>query len=110
MPFVAVHIARGRPLEKRRRIAQAITDAISEILELEKNQTQVLIHEHDRDNWAIGGELLSERQSPQASGLPDIESLFRKPTEKPPQPTAKAAKPAPKAAPQKPAAKSRSRR
>ena len=96
MPFVAVHIARGRPLEKRRRIAMAITDAISEILELEKSQTQVLIHEHDRDNWAIGGELLSERQPAPASGIPDLDSLFRKP--------------AAKAAPRKPAAASRSRR
>ena len=107
MPFVAVHIARGRPLEKRRRIAVAITDAISEILELERGQTQVLIHEHDRDNWAIGGELLSERQSPQASGLPDLDSLFKKPSEKP---AAKPSKPAPKAAAQKPKAAPRSRR
>ena len=100
MPFVAVHIARGRPLEKRRRIAVAITQAISEILELEPAQTQVLIHEHDRDNWAIGGELLSERQSPLASGVPDLDSLFKKPREKP----------APKAAAQKPRAAPRSRR
>ena len=100
MPFVAVHIARGRPLEKRRRIAIAITDAISEILELDRGQTQVLIHEHDRDNWAIGGELLSERQPPLASGLPDLDSLFKKPREKP----------APKAAAQKPKAAPRSRR
>ena len=100
MPFVAVHIARGRPLEKRRRIAVAITDAISEILELDPGQTQVLIHEHDRDNWAIGGELLSERQPPQASGLPDLDSLFKKSSEKS----------APKAAAQKPKAAPRSRR
>lgn len=100
MPFVAVHIARGRPLEKRRRIAIAITDAISDILELDRGQTQVLIHEHDRDNWAIGGELLSERQPPQAGGLPDLDSLFKKPREKPvPKPALKAAAQTPKAAP-----------
>ena len=103
MPFVAVHIARGRPLEKRRRIVIAITDAISEILELDRGQTQVLIHEHDRDNWAVGGELLSERQPPQGSGLPDLDSLFKKPSEKP-------SKPVPKAAAQKPKAAPRSRR
>ena len=100
MPFVAVHIARGRPLEKRRRIAIAITDAISEILELDRGQTQVLIHEHDRDNWAIGGELLSERRAPQAGGVPDLDSLFKKPS----------AKSAPKAAAQKPKAAPQSRR
>ena len=108
MPFAIVHIARGRPLEKRRRLAVAITDAISEIIELERGATQVLIQEHDRDSWAIGGELLSERQSAQASGLPDLESLFRKPVAKPSQPPAKP--PAAKAPPRRPAAKPRPRR
>ncbi|HEY4943529.1 MAG TPA: 4-oxalocrotonate tautomerase family protein [Rhizomicrobium sp.] len=108
MPFAIVHIARGRPLEKRRRLAVAITDAISEIFELERSATQVLIQEHDRDSWAIGGELLSERQSAQASGLPDLDSLFKKPVAKPSQSPEKAA-PA-KAAPRKPAAKPRPRR
>ncbi len=107
MPFVAVHIARGRPLEKRRRLAVAITDAVTEILELERGATQVLIHEHDRDNWALGGELLSERQSSQASGWPDLDSLFKKPVAKPSQSRGGTAA---KAAPRKPAAKSRPRR
>jgi 4-oxalocrotonate tautomerase len=106
MPFVAVHIARGRPPEKRRRIAEAITEVLSEILEIDRRETQVLIQEHDRDNWAVGGELLSERQ-PATTDLPDLEALFRKPAErrveKPP------AKPS-KAASQKPKAKPRSRR
>ena len=104
MPFVVVHIARGRPLEKRRRLAIAITDAVTEIFELDRGATQVLIDEHDLDNWAIGGELLSERQSPATSQLPDLDSLFKKPTAKPTQ------RPATKPAPRKAAAKSRSLR
>jgi 4-oxalocrotonate tautomerase len=99
MPFVHVHIAAGRPLEKRRRLAQAITDAVAQILEVEPAGTQVLIHEHDRDNWAIGGELLSERRSAKPDdALPDLDSLFRKPA------------PAAKPASRKPAAKARSKR
>jgi 4-oxalocrotonate tautomerase len=81
MPFVHVHIAKGRPLEKRRRLAEKITDAVTEILELERGATQVLIHEHDRDNWAIGGELISERQI--ATPFHDLDSLFKIPVEKP---------------------------
>lgn len=104
MPFIAVHIARGRPLEKRRRLIAAITDAVTDILELERGATQVLVHEHDKDNWAVGGELLSERPSSAAAQLPDLDALFRKPSAKP------AAKPAAKALPRKAAAKSRSRR
>jgi 4-oxalocrotonate tautomerase len=104
MPFITVHIVRGRPLEKRRRLAAAITDAVTEILELDRSATQVLVQEHDRDNWAIGGELLSDRQSSVASQLPDLDALFRKPTAKPSPRTASIS------SPQKAAAKSRSRR
>ena len=103
MPFIAVHIARGRPLEKRRRLAAAITDLVTEILEVERGATQVLIHEHDRDNWAIGGELLSERQSAQAPL--DLEALFKKPQTK----AAPSKSPA-KSSHQKSRVKSRSRR
>lgn len=102
MPFIAVHIARGRPLEKRRRLAAAITDAVTEILELDKNATQVLILEHDRDNWSIGGELLSERRA--ASEPVDLDALFKKPLGKT-VPRASA-----KASPRTTIAKSRSRR
>lgn len=102
MPFIAVHIARGRPLEKRRRLAAAITDIVTEILELERGATQVLIHEHDRDNWAIGGELLSERQS--APALLDLDALFKKPT------TRAAPRPTIKSSPRKSPTKPRSQR
>ncbi len=104
MPFVTVHIAAGRPLEKRRRLAVAITDAVTEIFELERGATQVLIQEHDRDNWAIGGELLSERKAPQGGELLDLDALFKKPAPK----TEKA--PAANAPAKKPPAKPRSRR
>ena len=104
MPFISVHIVAGRPLEKRRRLVQAITDAVTDILETERGATQVLIHEHDRDNWAIGGELLSERRSAQNEALPDLDALFRKPPDKP------APTPALKPPSRKPAAKPRSRR
>lgn len=106
MPFVIAHIARGRPLEKRRRLAAAITDAVSEIFELDPAQTQVVIQEHDRDSWALGGEFLSERITARKSDdLPDLDSLFRKLPE--PRPAPKAA---PKSAARTPKAKPQSRR
>src|SRR5215831_12625774 len=106
MPFVVAHIAKGRPLEKRRRLAAAITDAISEIFELDRGATQVVILEHERDSWAIGGELLSERTPAKAEF--DLDSLFRKPEGRA---AAKVpAKPVVKTAARKPAAKQRSRR
>jgi 4-oxalocrotonate tautomerase len=103
MPFVVAHIAKGRPLEKRRRLASAITDAITEIFEIERSATQVIIVEHERDSWAIGGELLSER-TPAKTPEFDLDSLFRKTVARP------SPKVAAKAASRKPAAKPRSRR
>ena len=100
MPFVHIHMAKGRPLEKRRRLAERITEAITEILEVEPRSTQVLIHEHDRDNWMEAGVLLSETQP--AQPLPDIEAMFRMPAAKP--------KVAAKAPPRKAPAKSPRRR
>jgi 4-oxalocrotonate tautomerase len=108
MPFVVAHIAKGRPLEKRRRLAAAITDAISEIFELERAATQVVILEHERDSWAIGGELLSERTPAKAPEF-DLDSLFRKPETRP-VPKLTTAKAVAKVAARKPAAKRRSRR
>lgn len=102
MPIIAVHIAKGRPPELRRRLAAAITDVVTDILELERGATQVLIHEHDRDNWAIGGELLSERQKSPA--LLDLDALFKKPPARSPSSAAA------KSSPRKQPTKSRSRR
>ena len=82
MPFIAVHMARGRPADKRRRLALAITEAVTEILEVDRSSIQVLIYEHERDNWAVGGELLSERQGSSKSQLPDLDALFKKPVTK----------------------------
>lgn len=107
MPFVIAHIAKGRTLEKRRRLAVAITDAITEIFEIDRSATQVLIQEHERDTWAIAGELISERAPAKSPDLPDLESLFRKPVDKPAAKTVE--KPVAKTA-QRPKAKPRSRR
>jgi 4-oxalocrotonate tautomerase len=85
MPFIHVHIAAGRPLEKRRRLAAAITDVVTEILELDRDATQVIVQQHERDSWAIGGELLSERRAAPRDdddALPDLDRLFRKPSPK----------------------------
>ena|SRR5581483_5966173 len=79
MPFVQIHIVKGRSLETRRKLAEAITLAVSDILDLEPAATHVVIQEHERDSWAIGGELLSERQTAEVTVLPDLEAVFGKP-------------------------------
>ena len=64
MPVITVRIAKGRPVEAKRRMAQAVTRAIAETLDVKPEWVTVLIEEYDRENWASGGELHSDTFGP----------------------------------------------
>lgn len=57
MPFVSVKIAKGRSIEQKRNLVQAITDSVVSTLDVKKEWITVTIEEFDRENWATGGEL-----------------------------------------------------
>ncbi len=57
MPVITVRIAKGRPLEVKRRMVEAVTRAAAETLGVKPEWVTVLIEEFDRENWATGGEL-----------------------------------------------------
>jgi 4-oxalocrotonate tautomerase len=61
MPVVTLRIAKGRPIEKKRAVAEAITKAVVETLDVRPEWVTVLIDEYDRENWATGGELHSDK-------------------------------------------------
>ena len=61
MPFVTVQILKGRSLEAKRELVKRVTDAVCEAIDLKPETVTVVIEEHDRENWAIGGQLFSER-------------------------------------------------
>ena len=98
MPIVTVRVAKGRPIETKRRLVVALTAAVADTLEVDREWVTVLIEEYERENWATAGELHSDRLG---SGygktvVPDVDAIFKK-------------KPV-KAPPRKAAAKSRPRR
>lgn len=64
MPVISVRIARGRPLEAKRRMVEAVTNAVAETLDVKPEWVTVLIEEFDRENWATGGELHIDRLGP----------------------------------------------
>ncbi|HEY2071888.1 MAG TPA: tautomerase family protein [Rhizomicrobium sp.] len=114
MAVVTVRILRGPGAETKRKLAQALTMAVSDTLDVPHTDVTVLIEELAPENWSSGGELQSDRGRVEATAY-DLEALFRKPAEsakKPPEkkPAEKKPAPAAKASPQKAAAKSRSRR
>jgi 4-oxalocrotonate tautomerase len=103
MPVVTLRIGKGHPLETKRRLVAALTQAITATLDVAPGTVTVLIEEYERDNWATGGELHIDRAGSdrEAPSRPDLEALFRKPVP---------AKAPVKAPPRKAAAKSPRRR
>jgi 4-oxalocrotonate tautomerase len=64
MPIITVQMAKGRPVEAKRELARALTDAAARILDVRPEWVTVLIEELERENWATGGELHSDRFGP----------------------------------------------
>jgi 4-oxalocrotonate tautomerase len=57
MPLVSITMAAGRPLEVRRRLVAAVTDAVATSLDLPSERIGVHLHELDPDQMARGGKL-----------------------------------------------------
>ena len=60
MPIIRVAMLEGRSREQKARLAKSITDAFVEIAKAPPEQVMVVFSEHTKENWAIGGKLLSE--------------------------------------------------
>ncbi|MDZ7962546.1 MAG: 4-oxalocrotonate tautomerase family protein [Aulosira sp. DedQUE10] len=63
MPFVTVQIAKGHSIEKKRKLVQAVTDALVSALGTKPEWITVHIDEFERENWAVGGQLHSDKHS-----------------------------------------------
>jgi len=57
MPFITIQIAKGHSLEKKRELAQAVTDTLVSNLGTKPEWVTIHIDEFDRENWAVGGQL-----------------------------------------------------
>lgn len=61
MPMIKVDILEGRPDEMKRELAERLTQALSDVMDLSPEATHVIIEEHARANWAIGGVRFSDK-------------------------------------------------
>ena len=61
MPVVTIRIAKGRPSEKKRALAKAVTEVVAENLDVKPEAVIFIIDEYDGDDWAIGGVLHSDK-------------------------------------------------
>jgi len=60
MPFVNVKVAGKLNTEQKKKISEGITEILSDVAGKPASSTYILIEEHDRENWGVGGKLLSE--------------------------------------------------
>jgi 4-oxalocrotonate tautomerase len=62
MPFIEVKLLEGRSEEQKRKLVEAITDAVVETCGAPREGTMVTIEEYPRNHWATGGVLISDRK------------------------------------------------
>jgi 4-oxalocrotonate tautomerase len=60
MPHVTVTWLAGRSKEQKGRVARAINDAVVHLGGAYPDRVDVVFHDVPLENWALGGELLSE--------------------------------------------------
>jgi 4-oxalocrotonate tautomerase len=61
MPIVTIQMFKGRSLEAKRELVERVTEAVAQAIDLKPETVTVLIEEHDKENWAVGGQLFSDR-------------------------------------------------
>ena len=65
MPLVNIRLLKEAqvPAEKKAELVRRVTEAVAETLGKNPAATWVLIDEVSTDNWAIGGETITERRA-----------------------------------------------
>jgi 4-oxalocrotonate tautomerase len=64
VPVVTIHMEKGRPIEMKRTLADAVTKAVTVALDVPTDWVTVIIDEVERENWAIGGRLQLDKLGP----------------------------------------------
>ena len=61
MPFVEVKVAGPLKEEQRKDIIKGITELLHKVANKNPATTNVVITEHPRNTWGVGGDLLSDK-------------------------------------------------
>jgi 4-oxalocrotonate tautomerase len=61
MPTLRVEMFAGRTLEQKRALARELTDATVRALGVPASAVEVLFHDIERSDWAVGGTLCSDQ-------------------------------------------------
>ena len=61
MPIIRVSMWKGRTHEPKAELAKALTEAMVRVAKINPEATTILFEEIDKENWASGGTLVSDR-------------------------------------------------
>jgi 4-oxalocrotonate tautomerase len=61
MPIVTIKIAKGRPIETKRKLVRSVAKAVASSLDVKAELVSVLIDEFEREIWSTGGELHTDK-------------------------------------------------
>ncbi|MEX2644064.1 MAG: 2-hydroxymuconate tautomerase [Acetobacterales bacterium] len=62
MPFIHVHLTEGRSDEQKKKVAEAITDAMDKHMGAPREATSVIFSDVAPNDWVVGGKTLAERK------------------------------------------------
>ncbi len=68
MPYMQVTLVKGRTTEQKRRIAQRLTEVLSEEAQVDRKYISLSLVEVEADGFAEGGELVMDRRKREAKG------------------------------------------
>jgi 4-oxalocrotonate tautomerase family enzyme len=55
MPIIRVDILEGRPETMKTELAERLTQTLSDVMGVPPEATHVIIEEHDKRHWSVGG-------------------------------------------------------
>ncbi|MEM6664617.1 MAG: 4-oxalocrotonate tautomerase family protein [Pseudomonadota bacterium] len=55
MPMIRVDILAGRPEDQVRELQERLCETLSDVLGTPPEATHVIVEEHDKRNWSVGG-------------------------------------------------------
>lgn len=61
MPYVNVRVAGNLTREQKTKVAEEISDTLERIINKPKSATYITFDEVPRENWAVGGKLLGQK-------------------------------------------------
>jgi 4-oxalocrotonate tautomerase len=61
MPYINVKVAGSLSVEQKKTIADKFSHVLHEVADKNPSSTYIVFEEIERDNWAVGGRLLSDK-------------------------------------------------